>query len=147
MTELQVGQSPMIKEFEDPNLSSFTMTAKDPETGKYVTLKAWGGKKVPFHDWFRNLSALGAKRARKELATFTHIENMDHFFIDDAVIKRETALPTAFFSSEVNGDKYNVAARRIPKNIKVGDRVELQLWGCCSIVGVKRVNQNTIRIE
>ncbi len=135
----------MVKEFIEPSLVAFTITAKDPETGKYVTMKPWGGKKVPFHDWSRNISALGAKRFRYELATYTSTEYRDHFFIDDNVIKTENLL-TAFFSSEKDGDLYNVAERRLPRSLKLGDRVVLQLLGCCSITNVKRVNKNTIRL-
>ena len=145
-TKLSIGQSPMRKEYLEPSLVNFQITAKNPETGKYETMKPWKGKGVPVQDWFRNTSALGAKRYVKELATFTHTEMRDHYFIDDSVVKSENLL-TAFFSSEVNGHKYNVAARRLPSNIKPGDRVILDLLGCCSIAGAKKVNNDTTRIE
>jgi hypothetical protein len=129
LTELKEGESPLVKRRGRGTIANFTLTTH----GK--TIQPWKDKHAEIMEWLRNASAMLGD-TREELATFYKIEKDSPVYYEDA-LQADRKMKLAYFTSEKDGRQYDVAARLLPKDINLGDRVKLTIMGCCSIINVQ----------
>ena len=130
--KLKEGESPLVKRKGKGVIANFTLTSH----GK--TIQPWKNKRATIMEWFRNASAMLGEE-REEMATLYKVEKQPVYFED--AMQSDQVMDMAFFTSEVDGREYNVAKRLLDKDIKKGDRVWLDILGCCSIVNVRRITK------
>lgn len=129
---LEVGQSALQKHKGRGTIVKFKIIQGKEE------IEPWKGKDADVMEWMRNSSAMLGDR-REEYASFWKKEEDDIYYEDSQVPNRK--MMKAYFASEVNGRPYDVAARLLDKNIKIGDRVKLTIMGCCSVIDVEKVKE------
>ena len=125
------GESLMRKDLGRFDLHKFVMRNAD---GKKI--EPWKKQGAYAWEWLRNDSAL-LGLTREEEATFSHIEKDSRIYINDNLLQNRTA-DLAIFYSNVDGNKFDLVSRLVPKTVKEGDKVKLIIMGCCSIVDVKK---------
>lgn len=127
---MREGESPLVKRKPRGTITNFTLIQGD---GK--KMEPWKDKKAEAMEWIRNSSVLLGD-LREEIATFWKIEKGPIYYEDS--IQGDKVMELAYFTSEIGGRPYDVAARLLDKNIKIGDRVTLEIMGCCSISNVTK---------
>jgi len=104
----------------------------------------WKGKKTEISEWARNSSAFYSKEVRIELGHFLGVEKDSPTVTFDGNDIINTTMDIATFTSDKSGEKYNIASRLIPSNIRPNNRVWITLLGCCSIVNVEKAEDNIV---
>lgn len=107
-----------------------------------VVIKPWNGRKdVEFYEWFRNESALQGV-VRKETGTFIEVLKDQPIYYTRPSVP-EGIYDIAVFVSDVDGNKYDCGARLVEDlDLQKGERVEITLLGCCSLVNIDRINES-----
>ena len=127
---MKEGETPLVKRKGRGVIAKFTLVH-----GKEV-IEPWKGKDAEVMEWMRNASAMLGD-LREEMAVFWKTEKGDIYY-EDSLVPNKTMLK-AFFTSDVDGRPYDVAARLVEDTgIKPGDRVKLTIMGCCSIISVNK---------
>jgi len=133
------GEALQRKDLGVATITKFRIECYEGRNKPYV-IEPWKGKGAEITEWFRNDSAIFSRRTRTEEATFLGFEENSRVYINDNLVHDKT-MDLAKFSSDVDGNKFDVAKRLalldVP-NLKFGDRVILEILGCCSLVGVKK---------
>jgi hypothetical protein len=133
----EAGESLMREDLGVMPMVKFQLVYHKGGKKPYV-IEPWKGQEAEITEWYRNDSAMSARRVRNEEAAFTVIAKDSPVYINDSLIQDKTH-DLAIFHSSVDGDKFDVAARLVPKNIKPTDRVKLTILGCCSIINVEKI--------
>lgn len=131
-----IGDSPFIKRKGKAPIVKFKLVQGKKE------IEPWKGKDANVMEWMRNSSAMLGD-LREELATFWKIEKDSPVYYEDSM-KADYKMDMAYFTSEKDGRSFDVAARLLDKRIKVGDRVKLEILGCCSIIDVSRFEDEVL---
>jgi hypothetical protein len=129
-----MSKSKMVKDLGRYDMHSMKFT--NSQTGKQII--PWEGKAAFGYEWFRNESAFNGY-CREESAIFSHIEKDARIYTNDMLLQDRTADLAIFFSSS-SGEKFDVAARLVPK-LEQGDQVVLTILGCCSLISIKRADE------
>jgi hypothetical protein len=136
----EAGESLMKEDLGIAVITKFRIECHEGRKKPYV-LEPWKGKGAEITEWYRNDSAMAARRYRTELATFIEVKKNAPVYINDSLIQDKTH-DLAYFSSDVDGDKFDVANRLVKlvaPNLQKGDRVKLSFMGCCSIANVEKI--------
>ncbi len=126
----------MVKHRGRGTIANFTI-----KQGNGKIIEPWKGKNAEVMEWVRNSSVLLGD-TREELGTFWKTEKGPIYYQDS--MQADKTMNKAFFTSELDGREYDVAARLLDKSIKMGDKVKLTIMGCCSIIDVDKVKEEEI---
>jgi hypothetical protein len=130
---MELENSPLVRQKGKGIIVKFRIV----QNGKEI--EPWLGKSAEIMEWMRNSSAL-LGQLREEIATFWKVQKDDMVYFEDS-LQADKKMEMAYFTSEKDGQEYNVAKRLLNKDIKIGDRVRLEILGCCSIIDVEKVKE------
>ena len=107
-------------------------------------IKAWPAKQgkggrlefVPLWKWCKDEETLTLRIGQATDVIYDSITDDKAVMLDDTEIPYKKA---NFVDLQAESRHYEIAADLVPKGIKVGDRVNLTLMGCCSIILIEKV--------
>lgn len=127
----QVGESAHVKHLGVLPLVKFKIIQGKKE------IEPWKGEAASILEWMRNSSAM-LGHVREETGMFWKVEKDSPIYFEDSMVGGDMKMDIAFFSSDKDGQHYNIAERLVPRSIKPGDRVKLSIMGCCSIIDIRK---------